>query len=173
MGWMRTMFVVAMVAATNVDARAGAAGPGTFNSIEAYGQTSPWASTPDETQSEHLVPRSILDGHKMESSTMRCRVGSYGDLQHCVVDWESRLNAGLCEASLAAAALLRLKPTLSDGTGVEGYFANVQLVFDAGGAPPHGVFPRLILLSTFEGPPLAHPLDQRPRQRSDQCKSEA
>ena len=123
-----------------------------------FGGDSPWAVSADQTRTEDLIPLRVLQMHKMQTVDLRCRIGAAGLLVGCQVDAESTPNLGLCQGALAAAARARLKDHFPNGDILEGLYAVVVMVFDAGGDPPHRIYPRLAMLARGPLEPARHPL---------------
>jgi hypothetical protein len=126
----------------------------------------PWATQPSPEGFGFVMPGMTTQPGALESADLHCRVGIQGRLEDCVVDWESQLDVGLGATAIRAAKLSNVKPRLLDGTDPQGLFAQVTMIFAAGGKQSSRAFPQLHYLSTVVLPPLRHPLDNRTRQRS-------
>lgn len=145
---LRMLFLVSLAAAALAGCGSAAATPESGNLRDKFGRQTPYALPPTEMNTEQLVPPGVLATHSMQTSEVRCRIGPRGTLTECQVTFESIASVGMCEATLKAASLVRLKPRFPDGEPLEGLYAALVFVFDVGGsAPPYRILPGPIELS--------------------------
>jgi len=86
-----------------------------------------WIHTPVGTDLARLYPHRALEANTGGGATIQCLVAADGRLQDCLPVSEDPEGEGFGAATLAMAPLYRMRPTLADGTSVEGALVEVSV----------------------------------------------